>query len=534
MRTRTSIARAAALGLALATTCAGIALGANAGDPDPSFHDDGTVTLPFGIWPAHVLAQADGKIVMTDSDSFTVVRLNADGTPDRGFGGDGIVTADFGAGAKITAAALQPDGKLLVAGQAASGPAVARFNLDGSPDPTFGPGGPDGDGRRVYPEIRHGADAMLVEPAETIVLVGGSTSGITGSRLEAGGAVDATTFERAGDSNGNIIRSGALTPDGKIVVAGYSATPGSAGWNAVVARFNANGTLDKTLAGTGSIEIGDTNRDELPATVLVQPDNKIILAGETRAGETRMTVTRLDETGTLDATFGQGGTATPGFIGDDYGAGAALQPDGKILIAGTSASEGDFAIARFDANGNLDQAFGIDGKATVPFDEAAAASAAGLQPDGRLVIAGVTAAQGRIRTGVARILTAPTPRAGEPTSDPGPRAVVPRCAGKAATIVGTAGRDTLRGTRRSDVIVALGGNDRVLAGRGRDLVCGGRGNDRISGGPGNDRLRGELGRDTLLGGAGKDRLRGGAGADRCRGGAGRDTVNSCGGRGPRR
>jgi Tol biopolymer transport system component len=76
-----------------------------------------------------------------------------------------------------------------------------------------------------------------------------------------------------------------------------------------------------------------------------------------------------------------------------------------------------------------------------------------------------------------------------------PRKIRRRCAGRRATIVGTRGRDRLRGTRRADVIVALGGHDRVRAGRGRDLVCGGRGNDRLFGGPGRDRLIGGPGRD---------------------------------------
>jgi Tol biopolymer transport system component len=89
------------------------------------------------------------------------------------------------------------------------------------------------------------------------------------------------------------------------------------------------------------------------------------------------------------------------------------------------------------------------------------------------------------------------PATSPPPAQPGrtlpPRA--PRCAGRRATIVGTPGRDRLRGTRRADVIVALGGNDRVTAGRGRDLVCGGRGNDRLFGGRGRDRLIGGPGRD---------------------------------------
>jgi subtilisin-like proprotein convertase family protein len=91
----------------------------------------------------------------------------------------------------------------------------------------------------------------------------------------------------------------------------------------------------------------------------------------------------------------------------------------------------------------------------------------------------------------------------------------PRCAGKTATIIGSPGRDVLRGTRRADVIVGLGGNDRITAAGGNDVVCAGPGNDTVSGGAGNDRLFGEAGRDRLVGGAGADRLTGGSGRDTC-------------------
>ena len=127
-----------------------------------------------------------------------------------------------------------------------------------------------------------------------------------------------------------------------------------------------------------------------------------------------------------------------------------------------------------------------------------------------------------------------------PGGVPGAGPTVPRCAGKRATIVGTARRDLLRGTRRADVIVALGGNDRVKppaattwsaagparqpAGEsGRDRLLGGPGNDHLTGGPGNDRLLGQSGRDRLLGGAASTAA-GGGGRDSCAGGVGRDRV----------
>jgi subtilisin-like proprotein convertase family protein len=88
-----------------------------------------------------------------------------------------------------------------------------------------------------------------------------------------------------------------------------------------------------------------------------------------------------------------------------------------------------------------------------------------------------------------------------------PQSTVKRtCAGRPATIAGTAGRDLLRGMRRADVIAALGGNDRVKGLRGNDLVCGGPGRDVLIGGRGRDRLIGGRGRDRCLGGPGFDRI----------------------------
>jgi RTX calcium-binding nonapeptide repeat (4 copies) len=99
------------------------------------------------------------------------------------------------------------------------------------------------------------------------------------------------------------------------------------------------------------------------------------------------------------------------------------------------------------------------------------------------------------------------------------------CAGRAATIVGTAGADRLTGTRGFEVIVGGRGNDRIGGGGGNDLICAGPGNDRVAGGGGEDRLLGGPGRDRLSGGRGNDRLTGGPGADRFRGGPGEDIAS---------
>jgi Ca2+-binding RTX toxin-like protein len=107
---------------------------------------------------------------------------------------------------------------------------------------------------------------------------------------------------------------------------------------------------------------------------------------------------------------------------------------------------------------------------------------------------------------------------------PPPSPLLGKCAGRTATITGSAGADRITGTRRPDVIDARGGNDTVRGLGGADLVCGGAGNDDLGGGTGADRLFGQAGKDRLSGNAGNDRLNGGAGRDRLSGAAGRDRL----------
>ena len=402
----------AGLGLVTLALSAGVALAATAGELDPSFDDDGRLVLPFKITPGHVLPQADGKILVTDEDSATVVRLNADGSLDRSYGGDGIVTG-FSDDA-VSAAVLQPDGKLVVAGAtAADDITVARLDTDGSLDESFGPGGPDGDGRRRYSGLQVWyADAMVIQPDGRIAIAGQSSVGMTFARLEGDGTPEGSSFEYGGEGS---IRGAALAPDGGLVIAAYAGTSGSTDYDLVVTRFKTDGKLDASLGGTGRVRFGVKGRDDVPAGVVVQPDGKIVIAEDVGTSQPHMTVLRLTAAGALDTTLAGDGTATPEFLGATYAAGAALQPDGKILLAGTLGSEQDFIAARFDPDGSPDPSFGTDGRTQISFDDIALGYAAGLQPDGKLVVAGLTAVQNRtvIRTAVARVL------ADQPPAQPG-------------------------------------------------------------------------------------------------------------------
>jgi uncharacterized delta-60 repeat protein len=122
--------------------------------------------------------------------------------------------------------------------------------------------------------------------------------------------------------------------------------------------------------------------------VLVQPNGRIVVAGGGAAASS-FCVARLRINGALDTTFGSGGKRVIDFGGADESAyGAALQPDGKIVVAGYTQADEDVAVARINANGSLDAAFGAAGKATVDFGAATFGNAVALQPNGRVVVAG--------------------------------------------------------------------------------------------------------------------------------------------------
>jgi uncharacterized delta-60 repeat protein len=525
------------------------------GDLDPSFGGDGMRT--FGALSGDdaqaVLVQPDGKLVLAGygGGNLAVARLNRDGSSDVSFGDGGMSGTDFGGNDSGHAAALQPDGKIVVAGykEVDAEIAVARFHPNGSLDSSFDPGGADGPGRKTFGYGGYDiARAVLVQPDGKIVVVGNGNANrdLAVTRLNPDGSFD-RSFDGDGTAGADVGGAdlgfaAALQPDGKIVVAGSTG-----GEDVAVARFNPTGpadkTLDTTFNGAGWRRFGYGGFDSARA-VLVQPDGKIVLAGYGGPNYDLM-VTRLNSDGSFDSGFSDGGTSGTDLGVNDYGHAAALQPDGKIVVAGErSSDDDDFAIVRLQPGGALDTTFSFDGRTTVNFGGNDSGQAVTLQANGRIVVAGDTT-PGR-DFAVARLLGDPSAGAGKPPGgvgdEPGGRTGVPLCARRRATIVGTVRRDVLRGTRRADVIVALGGNDRVRAARGNDVVCGGAGtdtlagesgrdrllggagNDRLSGGSGNDRLLGQAGRDRLLGGAGVDRLAGGGGRDSCAGGGDRDRV----------
>ena len=360
------------------------------GDLDSSFSGDGRRAINFGGTDEAraVLVQPNGRIVVAGgggaAGSFCVARLRANGTLDTTFGSTGRRRIAFGGeNESAFAAALQPDGKIVLAGDSSFRVAVARLNPNGSLDKSF-----SGDGKRIFGwGALSRATAVLVLGNGKLLL--GGFSGPEGgnmqaARLNANGALD-TTFGTGGratvDFGGDDFAVAmARQANGRILLAGRSTASG-----AVVARLRTNGAPDPdfdadgrvTLPGGGSL-----------SAVLVQPDRKIIVAGNAMGSEL-MTVTRLMPNGAPDTTFDGDGTATINFgsLADLLGD-AVLQPDGKIVVAGSTQATGEFAVARLNPNGSPDATFGGDGKATVNFGVAAFGNAVTLQSNGRIVAAG--------------------------------------------------------------------------------------------------------------------------------------------------
>jgi uncharacterized delta-60 repeat protein len=167
-----------------------------------------------------------------------------------------------------------------------------------------------------------------------------------------------------------------------------------------VRRFSETGVADAAFGAGGTAAIPAVNSLAI-IDVVAQPDGKVLVVSSTVADPVTLTgsvitLYRLTAAGVLDPTFGSGGTvitSVPGGTGNDAGTGLGLQPDGKILVAGRSnrtATERDGLVARYLPNGTLDATFGVGGIAMVSFGSTMRmfTRRLALQADGKIVAAG--------------------------------------------------------------------------------------------------------------------------------------------------
>jgi uncharacterized delta-60 repeat protein len=422
----------------LATDLAVVRYNAN-GTLDGTFGLAGRVFADLGSandQAAAVGLQGDGKIVVAGSygapgqEDLALLRLNANGTPDAGFGKSGRAVAGFHAQGPEAAAGLfiQGDGKILAvgtssttSGPAATGFALARFTAAGVLDTTFGSGG-----RVTVPQATvTGASAHGVAAAAGKLIVVGTTAApaagsvsrtdFIAARFNADGTIDtafgggkvATNFAAPGDSSASAM---VLQPDGRVVVAGYVIVPGVPGNPVAVGltRYNPDGSVDASFGSGGQAVAGFGNLANVSGYAVtglaLQADGKLVVAGSTGSGD--FALERFTAAGSLDTAFGSGGQVATHFgNGQGFASGVVVQPDGKIVAAGAANMPGgglDFALARYNPDGTPDATFGTGGQVTTDFGGTDSAASLALQADGKIVLAGLSLLGGGQNFAVAR------------------------------------------------------------------------------------------------------------------------------------
>jgi uncharacterized delta-60 repeat protein len=410
---------------------AGIAT-ARPGDLDVSFGDNGRAFVDVANdadLAAGVLQQPDGRIVVgrgnsSASDDLSVLRLNADGSLDASFDGDGRTSLDIPSIKGVTNVVLQQaDNKIVAAGWSGSRAdsvdrnlALARYNTDGSIDTTFGAGG------IVIHDIGGWSDAIyaVVQQADGRLVAAGRTDGGASAtsdmvfvRFLADGSLDASFGTNGAviinfhESNGfDTVQSLVQRADGTLIATGI-ATPSNP-WSEedmVVVQLLADGAPDGSFDGDGRavIELTDPssqgrgNMAEAYA-VAVEADGGIVVAGNGNHtiwdyGLLLPALARVNGDGSTDTTFADGGTAWLEVLSGAYLQGLMTEADGPIHLTGDFL--GDAFVARVTREGELDTSFGVDGVTIIDSGDGNEAFVPGdahfmRQHDGKIVTASHT------------------------------------------------------------------------------------------------------------------------------------------------
>jgi uncharacterized delta-60 repeat protein len=379
-----------------------------AGSLDTTFGAGGVSKNPIGQAEDYGYAaalQPDGKLILVGSvkgpnfEDFGIVRFTRDGALDTTFGNGGKVVVDFASAPDIArAVAVQADGKIVVAGGSnvpgdAERFALLRLNQGGTLDTSFGTGGKFTAAFSGSGSDR--ANALLIQPDGKIVAGGQSSffrnnadSGVdfAVARYLPSGAPD-TSFGTAGQVTTPISTFGgsdkifglALQGD-RIVAAGGDVFQ--------LARYTAAGVLDSTFGNGGKVEKVFPGSSSA-TSVQVDAQQRLVVGGQ---DQMNTAVVRLSENGALDSSFGTAGKTVLKLNPSNWNVttSVAIQNDGKI-VTGSWVYEGNtsndnFAVTRFNENGQLDTAFGTGGT-TITRGGANTRStprAALLQPDDRI------------------------------------------------------------------------------------------------------------------------------------------------------
>jgi len=503
------------------------------GEFDSTFDTDGirTVDTTNGDFGHDLLVLPDGRIVQSggNGSGALVTRYLTDGGLDDGNFGVGYrIFPGTGTGDGVARA---PNGDLIVVGTVLGTTyniAVLRIRPDGMLDSGFGTAGV----KTVDFGGNETATDVVVQPDDGKIVVSGYTD--TGElivRLNTNGTPDTgfdsdgkVNLDLAGTSYANAVT---LASGGKIVVGGYVRGDDTADMTA--ARLLPSGTPDSSFGDNG-VKLVDAGSFDIGNDVAVQPDGKVLVTG---SSDSQVVAARLTAAGAVDQSFGTNGVAKPSAGGGGVAYGAVLQANGKIVLAGqvipTGMTSQVATVVRLQPGGTLDTTFNFDGvqRVTLP---SSTAEAVALQADGRIVLGGTTNGGGNVDEFVARLEGDPPaigggPAAGQPSS-PGHGGSGGGGGGSKTKVPRCAGKKaTIVGTNRADKLKGTRRNDVIVTLGGNDKVDGGAGNDLICAGDGNDNVKGGTGKDRLYGQNGKDTESGGAGNDKLDGGGGNDKLS---------
>ncbi len=328
------------------------------------------------------------------------------GALDNTFNGDGKVTTRVGSLDGFgESAAIQSNGKIVVAGYAGNGVnyefALVRYNADGTLDNSFGNGGIV---VTYFGDTVSFGYAVAIQTDGKIVVAGTSYDGLQQlddfalARYDTDGSVD-NTFGTGGivttdfGNSDDYGESVAIQSDGKIIVAGTSDiynVPDNVQAFAL-ARYNTNGTLDGSFGVEGVVATNFYNSDNYGHSVVIQPDGKILVAGSSSNIDSIISIAlmRYETNGTPDSSFGVNGIDTTIIGSNSSGNSVVLQPDGKIVVAGYAGD--NFAVVRYTISGTLDTTFGTGGKDTTGFGTSVAVgNSVVIQADSEIVAGGST------------------------------------------------------------------------------------------------------------------------------------------------
>jgi uncharacterized delta-60 repeat protein len=364
------------------------------GDLDDTFSGDGIKLVGFG---GHDEARGisllpDGKLAVVgradeSADKLAVALLNADGSLDDGFAGDGTIEIDRSSTEEesLMAVASQPDGKIVAVGYAGDKLVLMRVKTDGTLNTSF-----VGDGI-LDSHDGFGVDLIIQPDAKFLVLLQKRMM-----RFNPNGDLDDSGMTITGFTNHHDqAYATAVQDDGKIVVVGEVDTKGVYDKEVALVRYNPDGSRDLSFGEQGMLLAGFYTGEDGGRSVAVQPDGKIVVAGRSKSSDFDFLIYRFEPNGDKDPSlmkfvdFG---------IGDDFAEQVLIQPDGKIVVAGfadnaTLLVDPDrvgFALLRFNPDGKLDQNFGTQGKVLTDVGDGSSARvrSAALQPDGKIVVAG--------------------------------------------------------------------------------------------------------------------------------------------------